>query len=389
MKPRNLLAKTLGMACLLMAMGLPAIATAFSYNECLGEKLKWNRNTVDIRANEVSFPVGVWRDAISQSVSRFNQNPSKFRYNLQIESGGVGRGNGQNEIWGTTDNAVLAGAPARAFYWWKCYWFFGNHVHMTEVDVVFDYRSPWMWSASTTKSNLLRYGGALRPMQTTAIHELGHGLPLNHVNSEYNVMGIDFEHIHVNGNTARAYIGEDTSDGAVYLYGTASGSPQDLGVVHWKYQDASGEYSNHQKTGLYNTSGGVLSSFSDGGETRYRVNRGQHVQAEFTYENNGASTQSGVKVGFYISGNSTISTLDRRIGGTTMTLSRDNVFTTSHTVVIPFDLVSGRDYWLGVIIDEDNSVGEMAEWNNATYLPIRVNASTLLSSFKLNTFLLQ
>lgn len=346
---------------------VPEKANAFSDSRCLGEKLKWDSNSKTLRASSKSFPAGTWRNTLSSAITRFNQNPSRFNYGMSID-GSVRRGNGQSEIWGSTDNNVLKGAPAIAYTWKTCYWFFGNHVKLKELDIIFDYGSPWQWASSENKNNLLRYGGSLRPFRTTAIHELGHGLKLNHVNTEYNVMGFDFEHIHVNGSQARAYLGEDAADGAVFLYGTRSPARQDLGVVHWKYSSTSGEYSNHTKTQLFNTANAVLSNFNDGGESRYRVNPGQQVRAEFTYENNGASTQSNVRVGFYISTNDFISTYDRRIGGTTLTLNRDNVYTTRHTVRIPDSLQRNRNYWLGVIIDERDNINENVEWNNATYI---------------------
>ena len=59
-------------------------------------------------------------------------------------------------------------------------------------------------------------------IQTTGAHEFGHGLGLLHVNTEYNIMGNDFEHIHVNGSTATAYTGEDAADATVFLYGARS-----------------------------------------------------------------------------------------------------------------------------------------------------------------------
>ncbi|MEM7253765.1 MAG: hypothetical protein AAF493_20290 [Pseudomonadota bacterium] len=348
-------------------------AAAYSTSTCLGEKIKWNSNTVTVRASSTSFPTGSWRNALEEAVDRVNDNPSRFAYNLITDSGGVALDNGQNEIWGSTDSDILDGAPAVAYTWWTCYWFFGNHVHMNELDIIFDYNSPFQWTTSTNKTNLLRYGGSLRPIQTTAAHELGHGLKLNHVNTEYNVMGTDFEHIHVNGNTARAYFGEDAADGAVYLYGLDSDTREDVGVVHWKYEDASGEYSDHTKTEVFNGTGtSPLSSFDDDGEERYWVWPGQTVQVEFSYENNGATTQS-VDVGFYISTNSTISTSDTRIGGTTMTLGRNGVYTTKRTVTLPTNLSHGQDYWIGAVVDEDGSLSEAIEWNNATYLPVRVH----------------
>ncbi|MBB5519875.1 hypothetical protein FHS62_002702 [Amphiplicatus metriothermophilus] len=245
---------------------------------------------------------------------------------------------------------------------------------MKEVDVIFNFDDPWRWTANTNKEAMFMYrtSGGLRPLQTTLAHELGHGLRLNHVNYEYNVMGTDFEHIHVNGSNARAYGGEDVADGMVFLYGARSGAWEDVGVVHWRYSGASGEYSDHRKTRIFNSSMGNLPTVTINGETGYRVNRGQTVRAEFTYENNGKSYQSNVKVGYYVSTNDLITTYDRRIGGSTFTLGRNDVYTTTKTLVIPNDLSANTNYWLGVIVDEDNSISEAVGWNNAAYIPIRV-----------------
>jgi hypothetical protein len=364
----------LGTVCMaILFSGQPA--SAYNHSHCLGENLRWSGNSKTLRASPVSFPSGPYRNALQEAVDRLNLNPSKFSYGLTTDSGGVALDNGSSEVWGSTNASVLAGAPAIAYTYWTCYWFFGDVVHLDEVDIAFDYGSPWRWTTTTNKASLLRYGGTLRPLQTTALHEMGHGLKLNHVNSEYNVMGTDFEHIHVNGSTARAYLGEDASDGIVHLYGVRSPKREDLGVVHWKYASAAGEYSDHQKTQLYDSSGGLITStVTVGGETHYRVSPGQVVRAEFTYENNGASTQDGIAVGYYVSSNSTISTWDTKIASSTFTLSRDDVYTTRTTLSLPTSLTPGREYWLGAIIDDSGSLGEVAEWNNATYIPLRVVA---------------
>ena len=349
-------------------------AAAYSHQHCLGENVKWSGTSKTLRADPTSFPTGSWRNALQESIDRFNENPANFSYGLATDSGGVKLGNGSSEIWGSTSASVLQVAPAIAYSYKTCYWFFGDVVHMDEVDVIFDYGNPWTWTTSNTKSNLLRYGGSLRPIQTTALHEISHGVKLSHVNTEYNIMGTDFEHIHVNSNTARAYLGEDAADGMVHLYGTDSDSRQDVAVVHWKYDGASGEYSNHRKVQLRNSAGSVINSTTSvNGETHYRVNAGQTVRVEFTYENNGASYQGAVATGFYVSTNSNITTWDDRIGGTTLTLGRANVYTAQHTVTLPGNLNSGTNYWVGVIVDETGSIGEVAEWNNTTYIPIRIN----------------
>jgi hypothetical protein len=365
--------KLLAMLAALFAIALvPTSAHAYSYKTCLGERIKFDSNSRTIRPSTVSFPAGYWETGIRDTINKFNTNPSNFRYSpTTMDSGGVGRNNGQNEIWGGS-GSILSGAPAVAYQFWTCYWLFGDHVHMDEVDVIFDYASPFRWTADTVKSSLIRYTGTKRALQTTGAHELGHGLILNHVNTEYNIMGSDFEHIHVNGSTATAYTGEDAADGAVFLYGVRS-TWSDLGVVHWKYSGPSGEYSDHEKTVVYNTTGSVLPTVDVNGELGYRVGRGQTVRAEFTYENNGASTRNGIAVGYYISTNDLITTGDRKIGSASFTLARDNVLTTSIDVRIPSDLLAGTNYWLGVIIDDTNAILENVESNNATYTPIRTN----------------
>lgn len=354
-------------------------ALAYSYKRCLGNSIRFDSNIQTVRPSTVSFPVGYWEDGIRDTVRKFNRNPSNFRYSISMDSGGVGRDNGENEIWGGI-GSILSGAPAIAYQYWTCYWFFGDVVHMDEVDVIFDYSSsPWQWTADTVKSSLIRYNGSLRALQTTGAHELGHGLILNHVNTEYNIMGSDFEHIHVNGSTATAYTGEDAVDGAVFLYGTRSRAGEDLGVVHWKYSGVSGEYSDHTKTVLYDSADNVLPTVMVNGETGYRVNKGQTVKAEFTYENNGNNTQNGIQVGYYISTNDLITTFDTKIGSGSFNLSRDNVYTTTVNLVIPNNLTSGSNYWLGVILDENDAIAESVESNNATYIPIRI-ASIILST---------
>lgn len=356
------------------------IGHAYSKSTCLGEDLRWSSNSKSLQASSTSFPPGTWFNGIQDGVNKFNLNPSPFRYSVHSSGGGVSRGNGDSEIWGSTDQDVLQGAPAIAYSWWTCYWFFGDHVYMDEVDVAFDYSSPWQWTTTTQKSGVMNYSDAsvgLRPLQSTAAHELGHGAKLNHVNSEYNVMGRDFEHLTVNGSLVRTYAGEDVSDGMVDLYGTRSGAWDDLGVTHWRYSGTAGEYSDHTLGRVRSSSGAALPTFeiTDPGATRetaYRVSPGQTVRVEFSFENMGKSTRSGIDVGYYVSTNDLITTWDRRIGGTTMTLSRDNVYSPTATVQIPRDLQTGRFYWLGVVIDENDEIDEAVEWNNATYIPLRV-----------------
>ena len=205
-----------------------------------------------------------------------------------------------------------------------------------------------------------------------AAHEFGHVLGLSHENRVYNIMGAAERHVHVNGSTARTYAGVDAGNGTALLYGTRSGSWEDVGVVHWKYDEPSGEYSAHTKTNIYDSAGDVLPHDAVGGESVYWVTPGQVIRAEFTYENSGKSSQS-VKIGYYISTNDAITTLDRRIASVARySLNRNAIATRTVVLTIPSDLIADENYWLGVIVDEDDSITEYVEWNNATYLPLKI-----------------
>ena len=348
-------------------------AFAFATNTCFEQRISWASDNPTLRASTVSFPTGYWRDGLQKAIDRTNQNPTPFWFTLGSDSDGLALNNGQNEVWGTTDNGLLNGAPARAFLWWTCVRV-GNITiqHINEADVIFDYRAPWQWTADEVKTSVTRYTGTLRQLQGTAIHEFGHAMGLNHVNTEYNVMGADFEHMWANGSTVRGYLGEDAADGAVALYGLWSNNWQDLGVAHWRYNNADGEYSRHVKTGITNTSNVLLPTVMVNGETGYKVKRGQTVRVEFTYENNGKNTQV-VNTGWYISTNDLISTTDRLVATNTgMSLGRADVMTYKRDIVIPTNLKLNTNYWVGTIVDKDNKVPDAIRSNNATYIPIRV-----------------
>ncbi len=344
-----------------------AFGYIYSYCNSSGNKIKWSGTSKTLRPNSTSFPAGYWENGIRNTIDVFNKNPSRFRYWVSMETGSVGRGNGQSEIWADSD--LCGDDPACAYTRQYCYWLFGWHYGIKELDIV--YGTNTAWTASTSKDALIRYKGSGRSLQSTGAHELGHGLILSHVNTEYNVMGTDFEHMHANGNTVRAYIGEDVADGMVFLYGNRGGW-QDVSVTHWKYSGAFEEYSDHTKTVIRNSNGGPLATANVNGEVGYRVARGQRVQVEFTFENNGSDTQVNIPVGYYISTNDRITTWDRRVASRTINLSRDNVATFSTLVEIPTDLQLNRNYWVGVIIDYKDRISEAVEYNNATYTPIFV-----------------
>ncbi|MBI5366325.1 MAG: matrixin family metalloprotease [Planctomycetes bacterium] len=327
----------------------------------------WNSNSLTVRAASGTYPSGsATRTALSTVLSRWNSNPSQFNFSVSWGDSSVSTSNSQSETWaqdeGTND------PPA------ECVQQVYSSGRLYSADVIFYNRSDFTWSTSTTASTLWEYGGSRRSYHTTAIHEFGHALGLDHEDDEYNAMGEDWTHIHVNNGVSRCYPGEDASDGAVSIYGTDSSAGQDVSVSHWKWSGRDDGYSEHTKTKIYDASGVELGYVSeDGGDTRrYQVYPGQVVQVEFTFENNGRSTQSSVAVGYYVSSNDNISTGDTRVDTRTLGLGRNDVYTIKNTLTIPSSLTVGNDYYVGAIADYSGGISEFDESNNAAYIPIEV-----------------
>ncbi|MDH5548033.1 MAG: hypothetical protein OEZ43_20845 [Gammaproteobacteria bacterium] len=354
----------------LLALMVPATAFSASWLECNGDsnkKLRWSGTSKTARVNTISFS-GANLTAAFRGLDAVNRNPSPFSISKSTETGTVGFKNGQNEVYATSISP-----PARARMDNHCYWFLGWHYGIDEVDIELD-STGRNWTSSTAKSSNFTYTGNARPIDAVITHEAGHFIGLMHVNWEYNVMGDNWRHHHTNGGTARTYLGEDASHGARVLYGTQGSSFNDVSVAHWRRTGADGEYSTHGRVRVRNNANtATLTGITINGEPGYRVTRGTTVRPEFTIENNGKSTQNNVTFGIYVSSNDFISYSDRRIGGGTFgSIHPADVATLTIPVNIPNDLNAGQNYWLGIIIDEDNDIAEVDGDNNRAYIPIRI-----------------
>ncbi|MCA9468501.1 MAG: hypothetical protein KC643_24095, partial [Nitrospira sp.] len=118
---------------LLVTVCSPAVGHSYEKIKCAGITQKWGSNSVQMRASGTGFPAGPWRNALTESINLWNQNPSKFTFTLSYNEPGVGKGNFQNEVW-WTDNL---NAPAVAYYWYTCL-----TGHLVEADVVFRNTTP-------------------------------------------------------------------------------------------------------------------------------------------------------------------------------------------------------------------------------------------------------
>lgn len=348
----------------LLFAGIVEHATAATFFTCNGKQIKRNNMSVLYRFDQTGFPVGsIWRTPASNAVTKTNQNPSKIRGSVQWNETSVALNNGENEVWWTSTITAPADAPQH----WDC----ANGI-LVSSDIRISNSASHNWTQNgSTKSSSLSYGGGWRPLENTLIHELGHTLGLDHTSDTQSIMGTDWNFVHANGTTLRPYLGPDASKGLLTLYGSTSFS--DLSVSHWRRTGSSDGYASHGRTRVLNSAGSVLASNTVSGEPVYRVNKGQSVQVEFTYENNG-NTSRIFDVDFLLSSDNIINSADLDIGGRIdMSLPATYTWTKAFPVTIPNNLTSGVTYYLGVKIDSLNEHAETTELNNWTYVGIRIN----------------
>lgn len=341
-------------------------AFAYSRLECKGgHAVKRASDSVTIRiAASVANDYPEWLSTIEEAIDDADENPSDFRFLRTSGDTNVGIDNGQNEIWITSEDI---GAPATTYKQITC-GVLSKH-RLKESDIVIAANGA-NWTKSKSMSSLNAFGGHYRPLKATILHELGHVAGLGHTSNNYSIMGMDYSHLHVRSSSAYPYFGADANKGLIDIYGS-HGTNFDIAVSNFKYAGShSNGYANHKKTQIYGSPFSYVDSY--GFQGAYVVN-GAAVEAEFTIENLGNVNFESINAALYLSTNRVISKSDRLLARKIVyNQGPGAVWTHKFSARLPTDLLPDREYYLGILMDQDNLVNESKENNNYTYLPLRL-----------------
>lgn len=340
-------------------LALAPEASAYQLESALFGYVRWQHNFANFEIVNASLAPGDL-NAILTARNLWNASAANFQINLFDGDGGFGYPNGENEIVRTTNHWLVPPGSGMCQYW-----FDPVTGHLVEADIMFDNHPEN--THTTVKGNMKAYGGALRPLSTLLMHELGHGIGLKHEADVYNLMGYDWHMLHANGGTATPFLGADAAFGAVALYGAKPGSGHDVTAVHWRRTGASGEYSTHGRTRVF-AANGFTRPNKGGTEPVYHVQAGGSYQVEFTFENlRWNPTQ--VTIHHRLSTNNTLTSGDTLLASTVTVLPPLGSAKMTKTVTIPANVTGYR--WVGPVVQADG-VSELSTSNNATYTGLYV-----------------
>jgi hypothetical protein len=374
MKLRVWLSGLIALVSLIVAQS--TTARAYFIPQCNGSPYQWDNPVEQYRGDAFIGGSADWFGGFHDSLAIWRKNPTylsffstldiSFNYNTALN-------NGHSEVWAQPNDAtdIFNGDAYAAIGPW-----YVDGCAITEGDVV--YNMAFDYVNSQSKADYVRYGSDKLSLQAVTIHELGHNAGFDHGCSIYNVMGDSSGHLFANGDQAGQYVGEDLVNGLTAIYTEIPVlQTRDVSVVHWRYSGCNNPYSVHRRTEILDDQGNELTKVDDTAlEPRYIAQAGQTIDARFTFETLGSvSTQNGIEVGFYYSDDDTITTMDRRIGGTSISLVRDEPDTVKLSISLPGDIPQGEGY-LGIIVDENDLINESRENNNATYIGMLIDGVT-------------
>mgnify|MGYP000060577235 CR=1 FL=1 len=353
----KLLTLSLSTSILALALASPSV-DAYTLNNPRG-----GNSTVLYLDPNVAVTMPDHYTKLQDAAVKLNANPSNMRFSLLLDNDLVfAKNNGESEVSFSSDTTLLCGSRA-------CAHNISSGGVLIESDVYFDINHDW--ATTDAKADSLAYDSSEgRPLINTAMHEFNHTIGMGHEDQYFQIMGNAWNVVNTNGSSTELVISEDTANGLVAHYGLRPDVNEDLSLYHWEQVSASaGGYSQHGRLPLESAPGVLLQTTTpfdpNLDEPAYLASSGQTILVWQTAENRGTSQTVTIK--WYLSGDANITTLDTQLASSSITLSRNTPYTWDRSVTLP-NLVPGKRYWVGAIIDTANVVAEQNEINNAIYV---------------------
>lgn len=337
--------------CTLTAGMLLSSTTVFGYgyDTCNGTPVKWQSNSANYQVMRCSIPEGSQR-AIDVIYSFDQWNAVYGMWDVfswswgTTECVGISHSNGRNEMYFGVASEMDGAVGVTYVRYDSCFWWFDTR-HIIEADIAFDAGQMVEWGS--TPCNTYRPFGS----RTTMVHEMGHGLGLEHYDDAMNLMMTNDGEGKYCGNFVIEPHPDDAAGGR-FLYGSGNRST-DIAA------------SEHRLVGPndveLNTATGTQ-----------RICPGSSYTFQWSVGNMGTEGV-GYNVAWYLSTNNTISTSDIFVGSNSGAFeSADSFNTWSRTITIPSSVAFDAEYFLGTIVDYDDRVSERYWSNNATYMARKI-----------------
>jgi hypothetical protein len=349
-------------AAVLVIAAVPA-ATAYDlWNACYGKPVKWKNDSTVMFISDASFPEFSMGDVLlKQAMWHWNSVPgSKFEFYVGRDSdGGVTEGNGVNEIAYGPIYANAIATTLRRFHCKKAQFFWENDEReIDEADIIFNtwpYPQAWRGEFSFLPFDY-EYQAQFPTLEypwnfeLVALHELGHALGLEHELSWQATMNSSFPDGGPVGHFVDVVPLPDDRAGLRTLY-PGSSRGMDLAASAFKLR---------------------VAGDSQLIQTPLSASRGSTITVEFTFGNFGTDPSNLFDIGFYLSNDNYITVGDRLLGMNYDAYAGPSGFGTfSRPLVIPPDVPPGT-YFLGFIVDVNNTNAEIDRGNNSQQFGRRI-----------------